>query len=408
MEPQQRFFDACETHKYVYGIAGIGGGKSISGAYRLTMYAITGSNTRWAFVAPTFGDATAILDFTLLELVPDGTVERVNRQLHEIKLKNNSVIFYRSADAVQRLRALGSIDGAWLDEAEDFRPDIFKIMQGRVARGGGNIWVTTSPRKWTGPEANKRLSWIFKELSGAGITIEPDTMFYEAGNIAVVSWKSADNPWFDEEEIAILREQYGPLWAAQELDGLYVDLYAGDIFKEEYFKAADLDAAWEYVVIAFDPAISKSGLADYSVAQVWALFKGNAYLLEEIRGRPDPVEQLEMLRALVDKWKAHKIIVEDVAYQRAIITHLKKEGFPVEGVRPDGNKTARASRLSGPMAACKVYFKPEILTDDFVSEFVQFPNWPHDDRVDCAGYGVQEVLHGDGEAKLYAFTKGWA
>lgn len=60
------------------------------------------------------------------------------------------------------------------------------------------------------------------------------------------------------------------------------------------------------------------------------------------------------------------------------------------------------------MAAGKVYFKPEILTDDFIAEFVQFPNWPYDDRVDCAGYGVQEVLHGDGEAKLYAFTKGWA
>jgi len=99
------------------------------------------------------------------------------------------------------------------------------------------------------------------------------------------------------------------------------------------------------------------------------------------------------LRALADEYRPHVIIVEDVAYQRALITDLGHDGLPVLGVKPDGDKVARAARLSGPLAAGKVLFAPTVLTADFINEMTAFPNWPYDDRVDAAGYAVEYLLH---------------
>jgi len=48
--------------------------------------------------------------------------------------------------------------------------------------------------------------------------------------------------------------------------------------------------------------------------------------------------------------------------------------------------------LSGPLSAGQVLFAESVLKPDFVNEFIAFPNWAHDDRVDAAGYAVEYLL----------------
>ena len=344
-------------------------------------------------MAPTYGDARAILDYTLMAYLPLEVIKDISKNEHQITLRNRSELLWRSADEPERLRALGDLDGAWLDEAEQMKPVTYTIVQGRVARRAGKILITTSPQKWFGAETRKRASWIFELLASKGISFERGGGEYYSGDLAAINWSVNDNPYFPVEEIERMRIEYGPLWSAQELDGQYVDLYAEGVFKAEWFKTAALPPGFEHVLISYDPAISEKAGADYSVAQKWGRSVGRAFLIEECRGHWNFPTQKELLRSLCGKDPpAHQVVIEDVAYQRALIEDLGSEGFSVKGVRPDGDKVARASRLSGPLAAGKVVFAEEVLTKDFINEFISFPNWAHDDRVDAAGYGVHELM----------------
>ena len=137
-DKQWLFHNAAASYRVVFGIAGIRSGKSMAGANELIKDALS-TKTRWAFVAPTYGDARAILDYTLMAFLPPEAYrpEDLSKAEHQVKLRNGSEILWRSADEPERLRALGDLDGVWLDEAEQMKPVVFTIVQGRVARRVG-------------------------------------------------------------------------------------------------------------------------------------------------------------------------------------------------------------------------------------------------------------------------------
>ena len=400
---QKLFHAAVERGRTVFAIAGIRSGKSIAGANELIDRALA-EPIRAVFCAPTYADAREILDYTVLAYLPFGEIKDRSKVEHFIKLKNGSVLLWRSAEEPERLRALGDIDIFWLDEAEQMSPLVYTIAEGRVARRKGKILITTSPQRWFGSERSKRSSWIYDLLANEGIALGPGEAEYwnVAGDVAAINWSANDNPYFDRNELDRLRDRYGALWSAQELDGQYVDLYAGGIFKEEWFKIAPLPPDFDQVLISYDPAISEKSGADFSCAQVWGRVRDTAYLIAEFRGRINYIKQKELLRELVKKYAVHRLLIEDVAFQRSLIEDLAAEGLPVKAVRPDGDKVARAARLSGPLAAGKVLFGENILVKDgkrntdFINEFASFPNTKHDDRVDAAGYAIYELLQGTG------------
>jgi predicted phage terminase large subunit-like protein len=390
---QKEFHAAASGSRVVVGIAGIRSGKSMAGANEMIRRCLTAPE-RWCFVAPTFADARAILDYTVLAYLPAEAIAGVSANDHEIKLHNGSVILWRSAEEPERLRALGDLHGVWLDEGEQMKLVVFKIVEGRVARLKGRILVTTSPQKWFGADTRKRASWIYEYLREEGITIRPEQRVYNADDLTVVNWSLTDNPYFPADELQRLRDKYGPLWAAQELDGQYVDIYAEGVFLSEWFKTVPIPATFNRRLVVYDPAISEKGGADYSVALECAAAGEFVYVLREHRGHWNYVDQKIRLKGINEDFRPHSILIEDVAYQRALITDLQHDGLPIKAVKPDGDKASRASRLSGPLAAGKVLFSPEILTSDFINEFTAFPNWAHDDRVDALGYAVEELRPG--------------
>ena len=132
-------------------LAGRGFGKTRTAAEWLAWQAITQAKTRWAVVAPTYGDTrdTCIEgESGLLAILNDyGVVDNYNRSMGEILLTNKSRIKAFSADQPDRLRG-PQHHGAWCDELAAWRqPETWDQLQFGLRLGDSpQTLVTTTPK----------------------------------------------------------------------------------------------------------------------------------------------------------------------------------------------------------------------------------------------------------------------
>lgn len=132
-------------------LAGRGFGKTRTAAEWLAWQAITQAKTRWAVVAPTYGDTrdTCIEgESGLLAILNDyGVVDNYNRSMGEILLTNGSRIKAFSADQPDRLRG-PQHHGAWCDELAAWRqPETWDQLQFGLRLGDSpQTLVTTTPK----------------------------------------------------------------------------------------------------------------------------------------------------------------------------------------------------------------------------------------------------------------------
>jgi phage terminase large subunit-like protein len=117
----------------------------------LAWQAITQNNTRWAVIAPTFGDVRdtcAEGESGLLPILRQyGVLDYYNRSIGEIKLTNGSRIKLFSADEPDRLRG-PQHHGAWCDELAAWRyEDTYDQMQFGLRLGDHpRTVITTTPK----------------------------------------------------------------------------------------------------------------------------------------------------------------------------------------------------------------------------------------------------------------------
>ncbi len=189
----------------------------------------------------------------------------------------------------------------------------------------------------------------------------------------------------------------------------------GDIFKREWFnswwhddgtitsEAGPADNTTTFMTI--DLAISTKQSADPTVMAVWAIDKHRRlYLLALERKRIPGPSQTRLLERLNKEWQPSTILVEDVAYQRSFIQHCQQKGMPVKGVRPDGNKLARAIPAADMMERGNILFPWKAPWLDIVhQELLSFPNGKHDDIVDVISYAAQHAA----KQKHRVSLKGW-
>jgi predicted phage terminase large subunit-like protein len=142
-----------------------------------------------------------------------------------------------------------------------------------------------------------------------------------------------------------------------------------------------------------DLAISTKQSADPTVMAVWGRDKvDRLFLLDLYRKRVPGPTQVRALQRLDAEWNPHLILIEDVAYQRAFIQHAAQKGLPVKGVRPDGNKLARAIPAADMLETGRM-FLPLIAKWLHIAEqeLLAFPNGKHDDIVDVLSYAAMHV-----------------
>jgi predicted phage terminase large subunit-like protein len=200
----------------------------------------------------------------------------------------------------------------------------------------------------------------------------------------------------------------------------------GAIFKGDWWRYWGTDEhplpRLSLVWIFGDTAMKAEERHDYSVFQAWGLgVDGNAYLLDQVRGKWEAPNLRTQAVAFWGKWKARplgeaspypsKLAIEDKASGTGLIQSLRREsGIPVEAI-PRGaerNKVVRANSVAPSIAAGRVFLpdphaQPNGWLTDYLAEFAAFTpemTHAHDDQVDPTMDAIEHMILGN--ANIYA------
>lgn len=129
-----------------------------------------------------------------------------------------------------------------------------------------------------------------------------------------------------------------------------------------------------------------SRVGDYAVGQVWQLFEGTAYLIDQRRGRWGFNETLAQIRDVAEAYpQIGTHLIEKAAAGPAAIDTLKREIVGVIAVPPRGSKKVRAQAVAPMVEAGQVSLPSDrAWTSDLLGELNGFPaGVQHDDQVDA-------------------------
>jgi len=204
----------------------------------------------------------------------------------------------------------------------------------------------------------------------------------------------------------------GPLWpeklGANAIRVLRADAYTfgaqymqrpgtrgGAIFKKAWLHRYDTLPDLEYRMIFADTAQKTGQEHDYSVFQCWGRGhnENNIYLIDQVRGKWEEPELIEVARAFWDKQikfglevnygAVRAMAIEDKVSGTALIQHLRLHDIPVEEIGRTRDKTTRARNVTPAMKDGKVFVpKSKDWYGEYESELLAFPKGRHDDQVD--------------------------
>lgn len=142
---------------------------------------------------------------------------------------------------------------------------------------------------------------------------------------------------------------------------------------------------------------------DFVAIQMWAIKGAMRFLVDQMHGRMEFVEQLRAIKTMCQKYPQCRVkLIEDAANGRALISLLRKEVQGLIAVRPAGSKSARLAAVSPQIEAGNVYLpSPELApwVDGLVHELASFPNAAHDDQVDSLSMALNRLQAHSGYLK---------
>lgn len=237
-------------------------------------------------------------------------------------------------------------------------------------------------------------------------------------------WDVVNLPALAEENDLLGREVGEPLWPERYSKQYLLDLQRDDpngfaalyqqrptpaeghTIKKEWFREYDpadlfledgpMQRGWDLLIQSWDMNLggveTKRNVADFTVGQVWGLYRANFYLLDQVRGRWDAKEALGQVRALSVKWPEAKAkIIEAKAMGPSAIAILRDEIPGMLPFVPQTSKEARVQAIAYLIQAGNVRI-PSNATwkETFLHEWGSFPKGANDDIVDCS---TQSLLY---------------
>ena len=190
----------------------------------------------------------------------------------------------------------------------------------------------------------------------------------------------------------------------------------GGIFKTEFWRWFDMPPVCEYRIITADTASKTDEHNDYSVFQCWGLKDGNAFLLDQLRGKWESPQLRQMFVAF---WKKHYIsdstvnhlrcaFVEDASSGTSLIQEIRQTfKIPIIPIVRQKDKVTRAYDTVPFIASGYVYLpRNAVWLADFISEcerFTPLMTHAHDDQIDAAMDGIDRLLapHANASGSLW-------
>lgn len=250
--PKQAAF-IRDPNDIVLAIAGKRGGKSAGAAVKFIMDISenlkAGIEGDYLIIGPTYGLLKNGTIPTLMRYWPRklGTYRRSESRIQLPNGKNGEehYVFILSADEPDRIEAFGVLE-AWLDEAGQFRQEVWDKVQQRLTtlpgHGSGKVIVSTSPY-------GAITSWLNQDL----IMRQKEMPWVKVHN-----WTTMDNPFIDHTVALRARETMNPSLFKRDFLGEYTQIEG--LIYPDFNRLSD-----EYVVKPFQ------------VPAHWPLFVGIDY-----------------------------------------------------------------------------------------------------------------------------------
>jgi len=381
-EAQQAFLNSRALYRGFVG--GRGAGKSYVGSLDLLLRAMSTPEPRlYAVYAPTY---PMLRDSAWRSLLARAEalhcVRQVNRSELRLTLGNGSEVLCRSVDDPERARGT-NLSGAWLDEASLMKPEVYPIVIAGLREAGHAGWLsaTFTPKG--------KAHWTYEVFA----TGRPDTELFRS--------RTADNPFLPPEFEPAVRAQYQQHYAAQELEGEFIDP-PGALFRREWFTVVDKAPEGLRWARYWDLAASTKTSADYTASIAAALAPdGTLYLRDLVRGRwewPDQ-ERIIIQTILADGPDVEQGIEKALHGIAAIQSLLRRPELlrvSLRGIDVDKDKLTRALPLSARAEQGKVALVRGHWVPDFLDELAAFSGdgSTHDDIVDAASGALAMLAQG--------------
>ena len=380
-------------------LAGRGAGKTRSAAEALWWWAWTTPGARCLVLAPTSND----VKFTcfegqsgLLNVIPQELIVDYNKQDHQIKLINGSIIRGISADSYERLRG-PQWHYAWCDElaAFNYLQDAWDMMMFGLRLGEApRVIVTTTPKP-------KDLILELVEREDVDVIVDRASTYENAANLA---------PSFQKQ----LESYKGSKLYLQEVLGEIVDLEDGKVVSRDMFKLWPANKAFpkfEFIIQSYDCAFSEKTYNDPTAMTTWGVFKPLdgpmsvllidcwAEHLDFPRLKPKVLEEWRVSYGEgKDAKRPDLILVEDKAAGISLIQELRHAHLPVIPWNPGKADKMQRLQITASIFATGRVWLPESSVrkgyvkdwcEGFLSQLCAFPDSTHDDYVDSATQAIR-------------------
>lgn len=242
-----------------------------------------------------------------------------------------------------------------------------------------------------------------KDIENVGLVqVEKIPLFDEFGNVA---WPALypTQEYVDKEKSKVMLAGQGMgavIWAREYL--LQTVSEEDQIIKDtdiQYYPDEWLQRPFERGAVGIDLAISLKQTADYT-AMVKAVIVRNDYGERRLLILRNPVKERLQFDETISKARTLRLempegttfYVEDVAYQKASIEMMMKNGINAVGVRPIGDKRSRLIQVSPYIKSGMVLF-PNNGVQNIIEEIIGFGIESHDDVLDAFIHAVYNLLN---------------
>lgn len=158
----------------------------------------------------------------------------------------------------------------------------------------------------------------------------------------------------------------------------------------------------EFIVQAFDTALTTKQRSDFSVCHTWGVFTHpkdnsmNVILLNKVKGKYEYPELKQMAHEQFDEWQPDSVIVEAKASGQPLIDEMRRSGIFVQDFSPGKgqDKIARLNAVTDMFSAGHVWFPETSWAAGTVEEILAFPAGEHDDEVDAMTLALMRIRKG--------------
>jgi predicted phage terminase large subunit-like protein len=158
----------------------------------------------------------------------------------------------------------------------------------------------------------------------------------------------------------------------------------------------------DFLVQAFDTALTTKQRSDFSVCHTWGTFTNeddgtqNVILLNKVKGKYEFPELKVMAHEQFAEWQPDSVIVEAKASGQPLIDEMRRSGIFVQDFSPGKgqDKIARLNAVADMFASGHVWFPETAWAAQTVEEILAFPAGEHDDEVDTMTLALQRIRKG--------------